>query len=138
MKSLIVALISLSSLTTFASRIPVCTITFTGTSAGGGIYKPMRQEIRGSLVIYDYHFENLRVDARFNLARGNKGMIMIVDKVSGRVLSMNRGALIDGEDETLETYFDLNEATYQIECMYQAEVPESDKADTKTPDPRAN
>lgn len=119
MKSLIITLISLSSLSTFASRIPVCTMTFGGTSQGTGIYKPMRQEIRGSLHIYDYDFENLRVDARFNLASGNKGMIMMIDKASGRVLSSTYASLVDAEDESIEAYLDLNEATYQVECKYE-------------------
>ena len=119
MKSLIITLISLSSLSTFASRIPVCTMTFGGTSQGSGIYKPMHQDIRGSLYIYDYNFDDIRIDARFNLATGSKGMIMMIDKASGRVLSNTYASLVDGKDEEIEAYLDLNKATYQVECKYE-------------------
>ena len=123
MKSLIVILVTLSSLTAFASRIPVCTMTFGTKVEGVGIYKPMRQEIRNRLVIYDYHFENLKIDARFNLDTGPQGMIMMVDKASERVLHMTTASLRDGADESVEAYLDLNKDTYQVECKYQDEVP---------------
>lgn len=130
MKSLIIALISLTSLSTLASRIPFCTITFSGTTEGSGIYQPMHQKITNSLVKYDYHFENLKIDASFALDVNNKGMILMIDKASGRVLSSTYAALLDGEKEELEAYLDLNGATYQVDCKYDNEVLESDKAET--------
>ena len=137
MKSLLIALLSFSSLTTFASRIPVCTITFSGGPEGVGIHQTMKQDIRGSLVIYEYHFENLRVDARFNLAKGNKGMIMMVDKKTDRVVAMTSPTLLDGKDESADLYYDQNGTTYQVDCKYQNEIPESDGAPAKTQEPRA-
>ncbi len=127
MKTMIIALLSLFSLTTFANRIPVCTMTFSGTSEGGGIYKPMQQTITNGLIKYDYHFEDLKVGVSFNLNIDKKGLIIMVDKKSNRTLNMTYGTLLDGEDETLETYLDINEATYQVDCKYQVEVSESDK-----------
>jgi hypothetical protein len=48
-----------------------------------------------------------------------------------RVLSSTYAALLDGEDEVLEAYLDVNESTYQVTCKYADDIPESDKSDSK-------
>lgn len=126
MKLFISAIILSLSTSSFAGRIPFCDITFSQTTEGTGIHRSMSQKIQNNVVRYVYHFKNLRVDASFHKA-DNKGLILIVDKSSGQVLSSTYATLLDGADETLESYLDLNGATYQVNCKYGDEIPESDK-----------
>ncbi len=143
MKKLIAALFVLATSSAMAGKIPYCEISFTGTTAGNGIKHPMHQSINEKAVGFSYHFEDVIVRADFPIQNLQTGLILIIDRASGNVLSETYGNISNDRFARLESYLKIPNgplsegSTYRVSCK---EVEEQDPADIEPParPPRAD